>query len=247
MWRTSKLILLRILGGLVSVWALPTFPATIFDNSAHDLLTRFDPGTYEVGDEIILSGDERYLATFSFEFWGINSANPFAFAGDVQARVRFYENTGSLFNGYATPSATSFYDSDWFSVGSPTARNTFVFNAGTELPDGGLLLPMPGTVSNMTWSVQFRGMGATDSVGVDLFSPPLVGSDYPDYWQNGGGHWTLLTNSVPMDFAAQLFAYSTIPEPSALALSLLGALAIFALAPRFLPSKPGANPAQLWS
>ena len=252
MWRPSKLILLCVLGFLWPICALPTFAATIFDNSAHDLLTRFDPGTYEVGDEIMLSGNERYLTTFSFEYWGINSVNAFTFAGDVQARVRFYENTGSPFNGYATPSATSFYDSDWFSVGSPTARNTFVFSAGTELPDGGLLLPMPGTVSNMTWTVQFRGMGSTDSVGVDLYSPPAVGSDYPDYWQNTGGNWTLLTNRVPMDFAAQLFAYSTIPEPSALALSLVGGLAILTLTPRlrpsrqvrsrpFLPSRTGAD------
>jgi len=30
----------------------------------------------------------------------------------------------------------------------------------------------------MTWSVEFRGMGAGDSVGVDLYSPPVIGGSY---------------------------------------------------------------------
>ena len=48
---------------------------------------------------------------------------------------------------------------------------------------------MPVT-SNMTWSVQFSGLGVTDQAGVDLFSPPVVGGEYPDYWQNDAGVWS---------------------------------------------------------
>src|SRR5439155_21249509 len=44
--------------------------ARVYDNSVNDLLFRFDPGTLEVGDEIILSGPAEELAEFSFEFWG---------------------------------------------------------------------------------------------------------------------------------------------------------------------------------
>ena len=66
----------------------------------------------------------------------------------------------------------------------------------------------------MTWSVQFQGMGATDSVGVDIYSPPVVGSgvDSGDYWQNTDGSWTLMTNNsgVPMDFGAVMEA-SAVP------------------------------------
>jgi hypothetical protein len=61
---------------------------------------------------------------------------------------------------------------------------------------------------------------------VDIYSPPAVGQDYPDYWQNDGSGWTLLTNTVPMNFAAR---FSAIPEPSALALLLVGGLGILTL------------------
>ncbi len=114
--------------------------------------------------------------------------------------MRFYENDGPLFNGYAAP-GTRFFDSGWFSIPSPTARSTLIFTAGSDFPADGLFMP----VDEMTWSVQFRGMQTDDSAGVDLYSPPVIGGSYPDYWENNGG-WTLLTNSVPMDFGARMAA-----------------------------------------
>jgi hypothetical protein len=205
-----------------------TGATTIFDNSQNDLLYRFNPGTVEVGDEIILASTERYLTQFSFEFWGTNTASPgnTTFAGAVEARVRFYKNDGTPFNGYATPSS-SFFDSGWFSLGTPTARSTVEFNQGADFPDGGLFIP----VSDMTWSVEFQGMGATDSVGVDIYSPPVTGADYPDYWENSAG-WKLLTNGVPMNFAARMEANSTVPEPSTAALAMMGGLAVLGMARR---------------
>ena len=65
---------------------------TVFDNSVNDIRTRFNPGTYEVGDQIVLAGRARYLTNFSFEYWGTNTVaagNPL-FSGLVQARVRFF-------------------------------------------------------------------------------------------------------------------------------------------------------------
>ena len=223
---------LLILGALWLGFTLPLGAATpIFDNSVNDLTVRFDPGTYEVGDQILLANTERYLTEFSFEFWGTNTLSPgnATFAGAVEARVQFYRNDGAPFNGYATPD-NAFFTSPWFSVGTPTARSTLIFTAGVGLdfPSGGLYIP----VDEMTWSVQFRGMGATDSVGVDIYSPPVVGADYPDYWQNNGGSWTLLTNTVPMNFAARMDANATIPEPSVVALLLAGGLGILTLGRR---------------
>jgi hypothetical protein len=203
----------------------PLRGATIFDNSANDLVTRFNPGTFEVGDEIALAGTERYLTTFSFEYWGANSLTPATFAGTITADVRFYMNDGAPFNGYATP-GTKFYDSGPFSLAAPTDRSTFTFSEGADLPVGGLFIP----TDDMTWSVEFTGMGLTDTVGVDIYSPPVVGSDWPDYWQNNGG-WSLLTNVVPMDFAAKMDA--TVPEPSILVLSLVGGMGLLTLARRF--------------
>jgi hypothetical protein len=208
----------------VAILAVPVFrcPAPlIYDNSVNDLLQRFDPGTLEVGDEITLAGTERFLTMFSFEYWGTNTASPgnLSFAGAVEARIRFYNNDGAPFNGYPTPSST-FYDSGWFGGFSPTPRNTLVFTAGSDFPVNGLYMPV---YSNMTWSVEFRGMGLTDTVGVDLYSPPVVGSDTPDYWENDGGVWMLKTNVVPVDFASKMDA--TTPEPSSIVLAAFGGFA----------------------
>jgi hypothetical protein len=197
-----KTLLLSILV-LGTTFGSSASAAVVFDNSANDLNARFEPGTLEVGDEILLAGVERYLTNFAFEFWGENSADPTAFGGEVSARVRFYLNDGPLFNGYPTPH-TVFYDSDWFPVPGPTPRSTFVFVAGSDFPEEGLFL----LSTRMTWSVQFQGMGDTDTVGVDLFSPPVVGLDFRDYWELHEG-WLLRTNLFPMDFAARMEASAT--------------------------------------
>jgi hypothetical protein len=220
-----KAILFLAAGALWMSMGAPLGATTIFDNTQNDLATRFNPGLLEVGDEIILASTERYLTAFSFEYWGVNTDHPLSFAGAVQARVCFYENTGTPFNGYATPSPTSFYDSGWFSVDAPTDRSTFVFSAGADFPVGGLFIP----TSDMTWGVQFEGMGLNDSVGVDLYSPVVVGQVYDDYWQTDGSSWQLMTNSVPMDFAALMQANASIPEPSMVTLWVFGGFGVLIL------------------
>lgn len=204
--------------GMIAATALAfsASAATIYDNSAHDLLTRLNPGLKEIGDEVVFSGSERFLTQFDFEYYGINTANNFLFSGPVQARVRFYLNDGPLFNGaYATPN-TTFFDSGWFGGFGPTTRNTIVFaSALGDFPTGGLYIP----ANSITWSVQFKGLGATDEVGVDIYNPVVTGSSFPDYWENNGGTWTLLnpaTGGVPMNLACRFIA--TVPEPSSLAL-----------------------------
>jgi hypothetical protein len=189
----------------------------LFDNSTTDLLYRFNPGTQEVGDQILLS-HAGYLTNFAFEFYGTNTASPgnLAFAGSVEAQVKIYLMDGPLFNGENTP-GSPLYVSDWSPIGSPTIRNTFVYEAGSDFPIGGLLIP----ATNITWSVQFRGMGATDEVGVDIYSAPTVGQDFPDYWRlDSSKGWVLETNVVPVDFAARF--QGTIPEPSVFALAIVG-------------------------
>jgi hypothetical protein len=226
MLKAKVLLLLGVLGVAV---AAPAQVQVIYNNSTNDLHARFNPGTFEVGNEITLAGTSRNLTTFSFEYWGINTASATSFSSPIEARLRFYENNGTPFNGYATP-GTSFYDSGWFSVPTPTERSTFIFTAGMDFSSYGLLIP----TNDMTWTIQFQGMGQTDSVGVDLFSPPVVGQgqNFNDYWQNGAGGWTLLTNSVsPTGFGAYMEA--TIPEPSTVTLSIIGGLCILTLARRF--------------
>jgi hypothetical protein len=187
----------------------PASGVIIFDNATNDLSVRFDPGTNEVGDEIILAGSARYLTYFSFEFYAINTNHPATLGGTVNGRVRFYENDGPSFNGYLTP-GTVFYDSGWFSVsdllgGATTPRSTIYFSTA-DFGGAPLYIPIPG--SNMTWSVQFQESDPTDDVGLDLYSPPVVGQDYPDYWMNlnNSGSWALKSNTVPVDFAALMLA-----------------------------------------
>lgn len=196
---------------------------TIYDNSKNDLLTRFNPGNFEVGDEIQLAGSARYLTNFAFEFWGESGNGPDLFAGTVEARVRFYENDGSLFHGYATPGSI-FYDSGWFTLDGPTPRNTLRFTAGDAFPEEGLFMPVG---FSMTWSVQFQRSAANDSVGLDIYSPVVAGASFPDYWENDGIGWQLKNNIVPMNFAAVLEASVTaVPESSTVSFSLLGGVVV---------------------
>jgi len=198
---------------------------TIYDNGVNDSLIRFDPGTAQVGDQIVLGGANRWLTRFDFEYFGTNTASPAntTFAGSVTADVKIYLNDGPLFNGYATP-GTVLWDSGSFGGFGPTDRSTIIFTAaGGDFASTGLFLPS----SSLTWSVQFSGLGATDSVGLDLYSPPVVGGNYPDYWQNTGGGWRLLTNnaSVDISFGARMFAAANpVPEPSLEAFTAIGAL-----------------------
>jgi len=191
--------------------ALSASADTLFDNTMTDLNYRFNPGTQEVGDQILLS-HTAFLTNFAFEFYGTNtlSAGSLTFAGNVEVRVKIYQMDGPLFNGYNSP-GTPLYTGDWIVIGA-TPRNTMVFTANGDFPTEGL--PIPTT--NITWSVQFRGLGAGDEAGVDLYSPSTVGQVFPDYWKYDEQlkGWILETNSVAVDFAARL--QGTIPEPSPL-------------------------------
>lgn len=198
---------------------------TLFDNTSTDLQYRLTAGTAQIGDQIILSEAGVYMTAFSFEYFGTNtaSAGTTTFGGPVQARVRFYLNDGSPFNGVPGP-GTQLFDSGAFAISpTPDGRATLNFTAGADFPPGGLFLPS----AELTWSVQFTGpfVSTTDLVGVDIYSPPTVGQDYPDYWRfdNSVG-WVLETNTVPVDFAARI---TGVPEPSSLTLALVGGLGLF--------------------
>ncbi len=223
--------------GVVFTSPLPAAVEIIYDNSKNDLSGRYNPAAVEIGDEIVLDGTSRFLTLFSFEWWG-TSDNPTSFAGEVEARVQFYKNNGDL---YASPGGSfpspgdAFFDSGWFGNFNPTPRSTFVFTAGADFPTGGLWIP----VNKMTWSVQFRGMESGDALGVDIYCPPVVGANPNDYWDNDPvDGWKLLINpNAPnnqMNFGAYMEA---VPEPSAMALALVGGLGMMALTRRLRRKK----------
>ncbi len=164
------------------------FDGLVYDNSVNDLLVRFNPGTLEVGDEVILDGQAREITKFELEYWGENR-NQANFVGTVEARVRFYANDGSdSASGYPTPQ-TVLYDSGWFGV-SATTRATLIFEDFQVDAAVPLVASVP---DSLTWTIQFRGMEASDAVGIDLFSPPVMGWNYPDFWERSGSgcNWTV--------------------------------------------------------
>lgn len=206
--------LLFVLFCFVSV--LPLTAETIFDNSANNLRTSFQFGGIEVGDEIQLGGTARSVTNFSFQYLlGAAETDP-----QITARVRFYLNDGPLadFDTYATP-GTVLYDSGWLAA-TPAVHGNYVLAAGAELPAEGIYLPS----SDITWSVQFQGLGSGDSAGVYLYSPPVVGADLPYSWANAGSGWFRSTSVLrPIDFEA-IFQASDAPEPPTVVLVFLGAI-----------------------
>jgi hypothetical protein len=199
---------------VVSLTTNPT-PRAVYDNTANDLALRFDLGGLEAGDEIILDRDAVQLSRFSFEFWG-EGAGGGPFAGNVQVRVRFYRNDGPLSDlGYPAP-GTVLYDSGGFPI-SATPRATLVYQG--EDFTGQALVPLTHPLpQSFTWSVQFTGLGPGDAAGVDLYSPPTVGLNYTDYWENdywlnGTNGWVLKINPIgSIDFAAR---FETLSAPYA--------------------------------
>ena len=205
-------------GALALSLSLPAAAEVLYDNTTNDQNQRFDPGTSEVGDQIILA-NTGFLTSFSFEYFGMANQTT-GFAGNPEGRVQFYRMNGAPVSGYASP-GTSFYDSGWFSIPSLTERSTMNFTAGQDFPLTGLFLP----TTEITWSIQFRGLGTGDSLGVDIYSPPTVGGNYDDYWINTGSGWALRQDAFPIDFAARFEA--NIPEPSSITLLVVGGLGMF--------------------
>lgn len=159
---------------------------------------------YIVGDEIILAGTSRLATNFTFEFWssGLSSS--------ATVQIRFYLNDGT---GGAP--GTLLWDSgiDTLFTISPNLLTT---NGATLSYDPEVVVP-----NQFTWTVQFDNLGG-GTAGVPIYTPPNVGGNFSDYWQNDGTGWLLKTNaSTDMSFGASLQA--TVPEPSTLALALVGA------------------------
>lgn len=208
---------------LISMSAAAQPARTNYDNSITDLVTRYSPPngsvsgtTMEVGNQVYLTGNVGNITTFDFQFYG--TAIGASFAGpNVSAQVRFYYNNGPFLGLYRTPGA-AFWDSGTFSLGGPTSRSTISFTEGTDFVLGGL----PITSSEITWTVQFSGLGVGDVVGLDIYGPPSPGVVFNDIWANVPLFgWQMVTNAADRNAFAARFET---PEPSSLALLVLGGL-----------------------
>ncbi len=215
-----------LLPGLAFAAVLP-FAASaeiVYDNSQNDLTNRFQVGgVYEVGDEINLGGTLRLLDTFDFEYYYTNQTS--GTPGSPTFEVTLYYNDGPTnSSGEATPGNVIWGSGTVPGVISAfTARDTI---EGTQADFGSSII-LPET---FTWTVKFGNLNSGDEIGLDIYSPPLVGSSSRDYWIDMGSGWELREATVdpennPYNFAARFYA---VPEPSSFALALLGGFALIA-------------------
>ena len=193
--------------------------AVVFDNTLN-----VQPGfkadtSKQYGDEISLSGTDRYVTELRFQYQGdfeLTIPTP-------TATVRIYANDG--------PSALP---------GQSTAPRP-----GTLLWESGPLNLAPGDnvvsvapnvlVPNVvTWSIEFSGLSGApgDRAALTISSPPTVGGQLPggvtgsfdDYWvkvdPSNSESWAIKKiEGQPSNFYAHVTA---IPEPSTVALAILG-------------------------
>jgi hypothetical protein len=218
-----------VLTAIAALVGLTARAEWVYNNSSNDLSMRFDIGTAEAGDEIVLAGTARVLTNFSFEYWAQGLTG-----GDEKGQVRFYKNDGA--GVPADPinikePSTLFFDSGLFSIHN-TDRVTLTWDQfnlenGNDLNLSG---PVP---DSFTWSIQFYNVdsGSGESAGVDLYNPPDVGGNYMEYWNNDGGGWVYssLTNSGGVYQNVNFGATFGVPEPTSLLLGLAGGLAILGL------------------
>ncbi len=211
----------------------------VFENATTDRGIRFDPGTAEVGNQIFLTSS-GYVTNFAIEYWGTGPGGSPTFAGAlVQMRVRWYLNDGLAVNGYASP-GTLEYDSNWNTI-MATSAATLRFTTPPDFPRGlgsyGLFIPS----RELTVTVQFRGMASGNQAGLELFGPPSIGNEYADYWMRDNSAWQLMadTNGLAITFGMEFM--SAIPEPSSLAICLVGGVGLFMAVWR--PRKGRGSPA----
>lgn len=173
----------------------------------------------EFGDQITFNVPGGVEVTqFSFEYYG--TLTP---ADTKTAVLKLYALDGA-------PSANSF--------GRPTP-GTVLFNStsiGTIQLDSGFNtvtidgINTVGTPSNtIAWTISFNGLSAGEEAGLLIYGGPSIGSSFNDFWTNDGGTWSLnqLDNgNIPVNFAAKA---TIIPEPSTVALALVGAAALLGL------------------
>ncbi|MCF7763227.1 MAG: PEP-CTERM sorting domain-containing protein [Verrucomicrobia bacterium] len=164
-------------------------------------------GNVEFGDQVFLSGSERRITDFSFDYF--LSASP---SGNEQGQLFFYKNDGGA---TASEPGTLLYQSGTFNLSSGFQR----------LPAQGLSIDVPNT---FTWTVKFSGIDLGETAGLLVYDPPAVGASLDDFWvKNTSGGWStfLIDANTPANFGARITA---VPEPTTMALGLLGGLALLA-------------------
>lgn len=186
------------------------FASVVYDNSdpASSLNRSYSPGNnIEFGDQVFLAGSDRRISDFTFDYF--LSANA---SGNETGELFFYSNNGIT----GSEPGTTLYRSGSFSLGTGFQK----------VAAQALSVTVPNT---FTWTVAFSGLDLGEQVGLLLSDPPTVGASLDDFWvKNTGGTWSTFTidnGATPGNFSARITA---VPEPSTVALAIIGGLALFA-------------------
>ncbi len=215
--RGSPLLLQALAVGIVALLVQNAQSQGIVYNNSTTFNGNFNfaAGT-QAGNEVVLAGsatsDTITQFQVQFDLTGAGAPN-----GGDGVEVQFYANTGATVNGYASP-GTLLYSSGFSSLTSFTSGSTLTYS-----------IPNVVVPKDFTWTLVFEGVPAGEAAGLGLFGPATVGGNYHDAWVNNGSAWVLDvatgTGTPALEFGATLTA---VPEPSTIALGVIGACAFLA-------------------
>jgi hypothetical protein len=203
------------------------YGTTIYSDSTTDTgnSLNFVTGT-TIGDEVVMAGaaSSYALTSFSFEYYSPNST----FSGAVTMDVMLYANNGPLNSyGYFNTPVTSLFNSGSFTLKTPQ-QNGYGSYATLNFDLSGSPITVP---KDFTLAIDVAGLAVGDTVGVELFSSPTVGSNYGDYWWDDGTGWRLNALAGTETGFGAIFA---VPDPASTAMLLGAALSGLALLRRKL-------------
>jgi hypothetical protein len=183
----------------------------------------------EVGNEVVLgSGTGLYdISQFDVQFFLTGTT----LSGTEQAELNFYSEPTPNTTG-AAPGALLFTSGfSPITAFTPASGDQMIYNITAD-----------NIPADFTWTITFQGIGSGESAGLSIFNSstlngsgvpvPAVGGNFNDAWVNTGGVWSLIQsspnpNNPGLQFGA-LITGTQVPEPSTIALGVIGACAFIA-------------------
>lgn len=172
----------------------------------------------EAGNEIVLAGSAAFDSINQFQvqidFTGTGTVTPGA-----SVDLSFYQNNGPLYNGYSGP-GTLLWDA------GATALTSFTTGGGETLT---YTVPNAVVPRDFTYIVTFNGLVSGETAGLSLYTGGTtgIGDNYKDAWVNTGSGFVLQT-ATGTEQALEFGATASVPEPSTIALGVMGACAFLA-------------------
>ena len=175
---------------------------------------------FEYGDEIILPSAGYSFTGLSFNYYSAS------LGGSMNLNI--YANDGPLVNGFKSP-GTKLLSVPGIGISSGVNKATFDYTPALIAQNGELKLPQVFTVS-----VSFSGATTTANKGLiiggaasTVGQPHLnVGASGDDFWQKtgpGANDWALRQLSSTQADNFKITVSANIPEPTTVALGVVGA------------------------